>query len=172
MWRFHAAGMDAAGGAVRIGPKANGGSDKMKHNWLFAQAIIAATALVLVMPAAHAQDSQPLALIWFQQIDTDGDDAISGSELDDMRTRRFVQIDLDRDRALTRAEFMQDLSNGETELIERREKRFALMDRDGNGTVDVVEYIGFGAAVMNLLDADHDGYIRRAEFAQAVAAPE
>ncbi len=144
----------------------------MKHNWIFKYSAIAMAALVLAMPAARAQDSQPLALIWFQQIDTDGDDAISGSELDDMRTRRFVQIDLDRDRALTPAEFMQDLSNGESELIERREKRFALMDRDGNGTVDVVEYIGFGSAVMKLLDADSDGYIRRTEFTRAVVTPE
>lgn len=133
----------------------------------FVAALLAASA-----PAAVAQDSQPLAMIWFQQIDSDGDDAISGSELDDMRTRRFVQIDLDRDRTLTPAEFMQDLSNGESDLIERREKRFALMDRDGNGRVDVVEYIGFGSAVMKLLDADSDGYIRRAEFTQAVATPE
>jgi Ca2+-binding EF-hand superfamily protein len=135
-------------------------------------AAIAAGLLAVSTPAALAQDSQPLALIWFQQIDTDGDDAISGSELDDMRTRRFVQIDLDRDRALTPTEFMQDLSNGETKLIERREKRFALMDSDANGTVDVIEYIGFGSTVMELLDADSDGYIRRAEFTQAVATPE
>jgi Ca2+-binding EF-hand superfamily protein len=128
--------------------------------------------LVTSAPLAFAQDSQPLALIWFQQIDTDGDDAISGAELDDMRTRRFVQIDLDRDRALTPTEFMQDLSNDETELIERREKRFALMDSDGNGQVDVIEYIGFGSSVMKLLDTDSDGYIRRAEFTQAVATPE
>lgn len=128
--------------------------------------------LATLAPVARAQDSQPLAVIWFQQIDTDGDDAISGSELDDMRTRRFVQIDLDRDRALTPAEFMQDLSNSETQLIERREKRFALMDRDGNGTVDVVEYISFGSSVMKLLDTDNDGYVRRAEFTQAVATPE
>lgn len=135
-------------------------------------AAIASGLLAVSAPAALAQEGQPLALIWFQQIDTDGDDAISGSELDDMRTRRFVQIDLDRDRALTPTEFMQDLSNGETKLIERREKRFALMDSDANGTVDVIEYIGFGSTVMELLDADSDGYIRRAEFTQAVATPE
>ena len=139
---------------------------------LLGWAAIAAGLLAVSTPAAQAQDSQPLALIWFQQIDTDGDDAISGPELDDMRTRRFVQIDLDRDRALTPTEFMQDLSNGETELIERREKRFALMDGDGNGQVDVIEYIDFGSSVMKLLDADSDGYIRRAEFTQAVATPE
>ena len=75
-------------------------------------------------------------------------------------------------RALTPTEFMQDLSSGETKLIERREKRFALMDSDANGTVDVIEYIGFGSTVMELLDADSDGYIRRAEFTQAVATPE
>lgn len=128
--------------------------------------------LAISTPPALAQDAQPLALIWFQQIDTDGDDAISGPELDDMRTRRFLQIDLDRDRALTPTEFMQDLSNDETTLIERREKRFALMDKDKNGSVDVVEYISFGSTVMELLDADSDGFIRRAEFAQAVATPE
>ena len=133
---------------------------------------IFAAGLFTGTPPALAQDTQPLALIWFQQIDSDGDDAISGLELDDMRTRRFLQIDLDRDRALTPAEFMQDLSTDETELIERRERRFALMDRDGSGTVDVVEYISFGSTVMELLDADSDGYIRRAEFTQAVATPE
>ena len=142
------------------------------HLQLLGSAALATLGVVAMStPEALAQDS-PLALIWFQQIDTDGDDAISGSELDDMRTRRFVQIDLDRDRALTPTEFMQDLSNGETELIERREKRFALMDSDGNGAVDVVEYISFGSRVMELLDADSDGYIRRAEFTQAVATPE
>ena len=133
---------------------------------------VAMGASAALAPAAIAQDSQPLALIWFQQIDSDGDDAISGPELDDMRTRRFIQIDLDRDRALTPAEFMQDLTTDETELIERREKRFALMDRDGSGTVDVVEYISFGSTVMELLDADRDGYVRRAEFTKAVATPE
>ena len=133
---------------------------------------IAVGAFAALMPTAIAQDSQPLALVWFQQIDSDGDDAISGPELDDMRTRRFIQIDLDRDRALTPAEFMQDLTTDETELIERREKRFALMDRDGSGTVDVVEYISFGSTVMELLDADRDGYVRRAEFTKAVATPE
>lgn len=133
---------------------------------------VAFCVLATPAPQALAQDSQPLALIWFQQIDTDGDDAISGSELDDMRTRRFVQIDLDRDRTLTPTEFMQDLSNSETKLIERREKRFALMDSDGNGQVDVIEYISFGSSVMKLLDTDSDGFIRRAEFTQAVATPE
>lgn len=138
---------------------------------IFGAALLVAS-LTLLASNATAQDAQPLALVWFQQIDSDGDDAISGPELDDMRTRRFIQIDLDRDRALTPAEFMQDLSNAETDLIERREKRFALMDRDGSGTVDVVEYISFGSTVMELLDADRDGYIRHAEFTQAVATPE
>ena len=144
---------------------------KLHNKILLGCACIAALLTVASSPT-RAQDTRPLALVWFQQIDSDGDDAISGPELDDMRTRRFIQIDLDRDRALTPAEFMQDLSNDETELIERREKRFALMDRDGSGTVDVVEYISFGSTVMELLDADSDGYIRRAEFTEAVATPE
>jgi hypothetical protein len=129
---------------------------------------------LLIAGSALAQDTggEPLEIVWFEQIDTDSDDTISGEELDAMRTRRFVQIDLDRDRALTPAEFMQDLPNGETGLIERREKRFAMMDRDGDGAVDVVEYIGFGGLVMELLDADGDGHIRRAEFTHAVAFPE
>jgi Ca2+-binding EF-hand superfamily protein len=130
--------------------------------------------VLLIAGSALAQDTggEPLEIVWFEQIDTDSDDTISGEELDAMRTRRFVQIDLDRDRALTPAEFMQDLSNGETGLIERREKRFAMMDRDGDGAVDVVEYIGFGGLVMELLDADGDGHIRRAEFTHAVAFPD
>lgn len=134
---------------------------------------IALAALVAMSaPQADAQDSQPLAIIWFQQIDTDGDDAISGAELDDMRARRFLQIDLDRDRALTPAEFMQDLASDDTELIGRRERRFVLMDSDDNGTVDVIEYINFGSRVMTLLDTDNDGYVRPAEFTQSVAVPE
>jgi Ca2+-binding EF-hand superfamily protein len=148
------------------------GLHRSLHNMKLFGAALFVTSLTLLSSNANAQDSQPLALIWFQQIDKDGDDAISGPELDDMRTRRFIQIDLDRDRALTPAEFMQDLSTDETKTIERREKRFALMDRDGSGTVDVVEYINFGSTVMELLDADSDGYIRRAEFTEAVATPE
>jgi hypothetical protein len=89
-----------------------------------------------------------------------------------MRARRFVPIDLDRNRALTPAEFMQDLSNGDSDLIERRENRFAMMDRDGGREVDVVKHIGFESLVMELLDADGDECIRRDEFTRAVASPE
>ena len=140
-----------------------------------ALAVSVLTLLAGTLGPALAQDSidgAPLELIWFEQIDTDSDDTISGEELDAMRMRRFAQIDLDRDRALTPAEFMQDLPNGETTLIERRERRFAMMDRDGDEIVDVGEYVGFGALVMELLDSDDDGHIRRAEFTQAVAFPE
>jgi Ca2+-binding EF-hand superfamily protein len=119
-----------------------------------------------------ASANQSLALVWFLQIDTDGDEAISGEELDAMRTRRFVQIDLDRDRALTPTEFMRDISNSELELIARREKRFAAMDSDGDGRVDVVEYMRFGAVVMSLLDHDGDGIIRRSEFTESVSPAE
>lgn len=132
--------------------------------------VLLATAPTSAQETASA--SQSLALVWFLQIDTDGDEVISGEELDAMRTRRFVQIDLDRDRTLTPTEFMQDISNSELELIARREKRFAAMDSDGDGRVDVVEYIRFGAVVMSLLDQDGDGIIGRSEFTKSVSPAE
>jgi hypothetical protein len=167
--------MRAAVARARIGPLTLR-EDRTVINKLCACCTIGAALLLLsrvpLPAAAQESEGEPLELVWFDQIDTDSDDAISGEELDAMRTRRFVQIDLDRNRALTPAEFMQDISNGETDLIARREKRFEMMDRDGDGGVDVVEYIGFGSLVMELLDQDSDGRIRREEFTQAVAFPE
>jgi len=123
-------------------------------------------------PALAQNSDESLELAWFRQIDEDSDNAISGAELDAMRTRRFLQIDLDRNRTLTPAEFMQDLYSADATLIARREKRFDMMDRNGDGAVDVVEYLRFGSVVMTLLDHDGDGLVHRSEFTGAVDIPE
>ena len=109
--------------------------------------------------------------LWFAQIDTDGDEVISGGEFDAMRTRRFLQVDLNADRLLTIQEFMQDLSNDDEVLSKRRRDRFAMMDDDQDGLVTLQEYIDFGALVMKLLDRDGDRLIEMAEFEHGVRYP-
>ena len=130
----------------------------------------------LVLPfvgQAQASDASADATkaIWFAQIDSDGDGVISGGELDSMRTRRFLQIDLNADRLLTIQEFMQDLSNDDEILSQRRRERFAKMDDDQDGLVTLQEYIDFGAFVMELLDQDGDKIIELTEFEHGVRYP-
>jgi hypothetical protein len=132
------------------------------------------TCLVVpVIGQAQASDASVDATkaIWFAQIDSDGDGVISGGELDSMRTRRFLQIDLNADRLLTIQEFMQDLSNDDEVLSQRRRNRFARMDHDQDGLVTLQEYIDFGALVMELLDQDGDRFIELTEFEHGVRYP-
>ncbi|MEX0809292.1 MAG: hypothetical protein WD044_11255 [Dongiaceae bacterium] len=111
-------------------------------------------------------------LLWFTQIDADGDELISEEELGAMRTRRFMQVDLNGDQLLTIEEFMHDLSNSDPILSQRRRDRFAMMDDDQNAFVTVREFIDFGTLVMELLDQDGDKLIRLAEFNDGVRYPQ
>ncbi|MEX1109313.1 MAG: hypothetical protein WEC00_10405 [Dongiaceae bacterium] len=111
-------------------------------------------------------------LLWFTQIDTDGNEVISTEELGAMRTRRFMQVDLNSDQSLTIEEFMHDLSNSEEVLSKRRRDRFAMMDNDQNGFVTVHEFIDFGTLVMELLDQNGDKLIHLAEFNEGVRYPQ
>jgi hypothetical protein len=145
----------------------------MKFSLLSGALGLLACLIVPVASQAQASDASVDArkALWFAQIDSDGDGVISGGELDAMRTRRFLQVDLNADRLLTIEEFMHDLSNDNEVLSKRRRDRFAMMDDDRDGFVTLQEYIDFGALVMVLLDQDGDKLIGLTEFEHGVRYP-
>lgn len=111
----------------------------------------------------------------FEDMDLDGDGALTPEEMDAAREARFARADANGDGVLDREELLaggsERMERGIDRLIERA-------DLDGDGAVSLEEMAelrpgGRGpgpAAMFERFDADGDGSVSETEFLEAVEA--
>jgi Ca2+-binding EF-hand superfamily protein len=109
------------------------------------------------------------ALRWFDGVDSDHNGVIDVAEIDRVRDKRFRRYDGDGDGYITLDEFNFSLPEELGDEIERRARRFAVMDLDDDDELTKDEYMRFGGRVAAAADLDGDGVVTREEFATAVA---
>ncbi|HID67440.1 MAG TPA: calcium-binding protein [Roseibacterium sp.] len=148
-----------------------------------------AGALALMIPAALAapafaqgEGRQLAPALIFEELDADGNGAVTLEEMQAARGARFARTDADGDGALSRDEMLaQALGRVET----RVDRMLELGDTDGDGQLTMAEMEAaregggqgrFGsrgpdpARMFERLDADGDGSVTEAEFDQGVAS--
>ena len=105
------------------------------------------------------------------RLDSDGDGIITRAEADAPRLERFSAADTDGDGALTQAE-LEAFAEAERErrMAERKARRFARMDSDGNGTISIEEFSKRSAGRFDRWDANNDGSVTVEEIEAARAA--
>jgi Ca2+-binding EF-hand superfamily protein len=134
--------------------------------------------LLLAGPAAAESGSDDLpAARAFDQLDRDGDGAITRAEFALARDSEFTRLDADRDGFISRAEFVDrrlprsDLPSARVEDLRRTLlARFAALDANGDGRISQAEYTANGRLLFQRLDRDGDGRITRAEFLDPTGA--
>ena len=130
--------------------------------------------LSFALPAT-AQDGPPRGAGMFEQLDANGDGALSLEELQS-RPDRFASADADGDGTITRDEMLARA----TERAEARiDQFFETFDSDGDGAVTEAEIAEVRDArqadrreemaerIFDRMDADGDGQISAEEFAEA-----
>lgn len=120
-------------------------------------------------PAIAAEADRASALRWFDGVDTDRSGTIDLAEVDRVREKRVRRYDGDGDGYISLDEFNYSVPRELEDELERRRRRFAVMDLDGDERLDRSEYMGFGARVVDAADLDGDGAVTRDEFLQTVA---
>jgi len=125
--------------------------------------------LLAAAPAAAGPADRDSAFRWFDGVDTDHDQIIGPEEMERVRDKRFDRYDGNRDGYVTLDEFNFALPDEMEDEIERRRRRFAVMDLDDDGRLTRDEYLQFGVRVIQEADMDGDGRITRSEFADTVA---
>lgn len=121
------------------------------------------------LPATAGQADRDSALRWFDGMDTDHDQVITPDEMLRVREKRFGRYDGDGDGYVTLDEFNFAVPKEQEDEIERRSRRFDVMDEDNDDRLTKEEYLGFGDRVIHEADQDGDGSITRDEFADTVA---
>ncbi len=130
--------------------------------------LLGATALVLAAAAAGTALAErgdgpggPGLQRLFEEIDADGDGAVTRAEANRFRETRFAGADADASGGLSLAEF-QDLW---VEMLrDRVADRFQRLDADGDGTVSPVEFERPLERMFGRLDENGDGAVTQAEI--------
>lgn len=125
--------------------------------------------LAAALPAAAGPADRDSALRWFDAVDTDHDEMIDAEEMHRVRDKRFRRYDGDGDGYITLDEFNFAVPDDLADEIERRARRFAVMDTDDDDLLTQDEYLAFGNRVIEAADQDGDGIVSRHEFADTVA---
>ncbi len=128
-------------------------------------AALLAAAIAVGGTGVAAQD--PGARAQFLGIDRNLDDVIDAIEAADFRRRLFATLDLDKDGAITPAEWIEATKAASPVSPERPvETPDALKqaDGDGNGRVNLAELLAVGRDKFAALDLNGDGQIDRTEF--------
>ncbi|MFC1664625.1 EF-hand domain-containing protein [Pseudomonadota bacterium] len=129
----------------------------------------------------NAQDSkgqnEQLRTVKFNLIDINGDGIISSDESALRHEQVFAEIDFDDDDTLSLEEYMavrfgggnQGTGYGERRLKmnKRKQARFRLMDRDGDGVVRKLEFLASGKAQHEMADTDNDKKVTIWEYRAA-----
>lgn len=122
-----------------------------------------------VAPAAAGQADRESALRWYDGVDTDHNETVDAAEMNRVRDKRFRRYDGNGDGYITLDEFNYSIPEDLGDERERRSRRFAVMDRDGDSRLDKDEYLAFGGRVIQAADRNGDGIVTRQEFADTVA---
>jgi Ca2+-binding EF-hand superfamily protein len=105
-----------------------------------------------------------------QKMDTDGDGALSAAEGEAAAEKMLDRLDANGDGILTKGEFMARKgsvrlsSTRRQKLDELRAKRFAVMDKDGDGQVSAAEFFAAAQQRFTAADADGDGRVTKDEL--------
>jgi Ca2+-binding EF-hand superfamily protein len=105
-----------------------------------------------------------------QRMDTDGDGALSAAEGEAAAEKMFDRLDANGDGVLTKDEFMarkggKQLSAEQRQrLDDRRARRFAAMDKDGDGQVSAAEFFAAAQQRFTAADANGDGRVTQDEL--------
>lgn len=119
--------------------------------------------------AAAGPDDRDSALRWFDSVDSDHDGAFDSAEIERVRDKRFRRYDGNGDGYVSLDEFNFSVPENFGDEIERRRRRFLVMDLDADQRLTKDEYMRFGARVVEAADVNGDGIVTRDEFADTVA---
>jgi hypothetical protein len=122
-----------------------------------------------IAPAAAGQADRDSALRWYDGVDTDHNEMVDAAEMNRVRDKRFRRYDGNGDGDITLDEFNYSIPEDLGDERERRSRRFAAMDRDGDSRLTKEEYLQFGDRVIQAADQNGDGIVTRQEFADTVA---
>jgi Ca2+-binding EF-hand superfamily protein len=133
------------------------------------------TALLLLSlglaAPAFAQDGRGMELM-FTRLDADGNGEVSLEEITEARSQQFQRSDADGDGRVTLAELtaMQErIARLVTLPGAAPAERLRRQDLDGDGSLSVTEFTA-PPPLFDLIDADGNGAISRAELDRARAA--
>lgn len=132
-------------------------------------AVIAVAALGAGISMALAQEGQIFGHngrhghggSMMHRMDLNDDGAISPVEASAVRTVHFLRLDTDGDGIITEAEMLERMQK---RIAEHVAKRFAMMDRNGDGRVERTEFEETGTARFVRMDTDGDGRVSSEEF--------
>jgi len=116
---------------------------------IFALAVAAATAVAAPALAGPGNGDRMI-----ERMDLNGDGAVSAAEAGALRAVRFLSMDANGDGVVTEAEMVERIR---ARIEARVAKRFARLDRNGDGRIDRDEFELIGAERFARLDADGDG---------------
>jgi Ca2+-binding EF-hand superfamily protein len=106
----------------------------------------------------------------FQKMDTDGDGALSAAEGEAAAEKMFDRRDANGDGVLTEEEYLADKEGGrlsadqQQKLDDFRARRFAAMDKDGDGRVSAAEFFAAAQQRFTAADSNGDGRITKDEL--------
>jgi Ca2+-binding EF-hand superfamily protein len=104
----------------------------------------------------------------FDKLDLDNDGLVTRSEAVEARARWFENVDADADGYLTLEEMSAQRRHGGAEgKAGRIERRFAKLDRDGDGRLSQAEFTAKSGHWIDRADGDGDGAISREEWREA-----
>lgn len=139
--------------------------------------ILLSVALAGCVSSAAAQDLRPerrLAELQFADIDEDDDGRLTAAEFMAYGDLVFVSMDSDKSRGLSEREFL-DWGFGMHNVVDEAGVRqgddtavrvvFDLWDRDNDGAIDAPEQRDAHRMALGFADADADGRLDPAEFA-------
>ena len=132
--------------------------------------IVGLAAMAAATARAGEAGSGRLMERLLQKMDTDRDGALSSAEGEAAAEKMFDRRDSNGDGVLTEAEFMADKggrqlsAERQQKLDAYRAKRFAAMDKDGNGQVSAVEYFAAAQQRFTAADANGDGRVTKDEL--------
>jgi Ca2+-binding EF-hand superfamily protein len=106
--------------------------------------------------SAHSHGERML-----KHLDLNGDGGITSAEAGAVREVRFLRMDSDGDGVITEEEMQ---AAAQKRIARRIAKKFARLDRNGDGRVERAEFEDHGAARFARLDTDGDGRVSQEEF--------
>jgi hypothetical protein len=131
---------------------------KMKR---FAGCALIAAALAVGVPQALAEGAGGHGERMLQRLDLNRDGAVTPDEAGAVRAVRFLRWDSDGDGVITEAEMV---AAAQARVARRIAKKFARMDRNGDGRIERTEFDDIAAARFARLDTDGDGRVSREEI--------
>jgi hypothetical protein len=123
--------------------------------------LIGAAVLGASASLALAQEGHGHGMRMMHRVDLNGDGAITPTEVSAVHAVRFLKLDKDADGVITEAEMLARMQKW---IAGRVAKRFAMMDRNGDGRVERAEFEEGGTERFARQDTDGDGRVSREEL--------